>query len=74
MNPLAMIDMKSKLKGNTESYKNTNTYTIDTNKLGRSHEELIRGIIHGEKKAVEERTINTVISLDEAVSNIKKGR
>ena len=75
MNPLAMIDMKNKLKGNvankvTDSKMNSFT----TSNLNKIEDMLIKELILGDKKAVESKTRNTIISLDEAVDRIKNSR
>lgn len=66
MNPLAMIDMKSKLKAST------NTVNLVRKTSENCHEDLISAIIHGEKKAVVKDRIKAVLSLDEAIEGIKK--
>lgn len=67
MNPLAMIDMKSKLKTSrqTDNFERIN--------YENCHEDLISAIINGDKKAVVEDRIKPVLSLDEAIEGIKKG-
>lgn len=63
MNPLAMVAMKDKLKG-----------VITSKTLDKSHDKLILDIIQGEKKVVEDKPKNTIISLEEAANNIKNSR
>jgi hypothetical protein len=75
MNPLAMIDMKSKLKGNVQSNKYTNSgFSKVEGNLDDRQISLIKEIIHGDKKAVVENTSAKIMSLDEAVNYIKNGR
>lgn len=83
MNPLAMIDMKSKLKGN--NIQNNNIQNRDTNRAGAINqftmnnlthieERIIKEIIHGDLVAENDSGASPVISLDEAVKKIKNGR
>lgn len=75
MNPLAMIDMKSKLKGNVNKDANDtkiNSFTLSN--LDKIENTLIKEIIQGEKKALEGKWSNKAISLDEAVDKIKNNR
>lgn len=84
MNPLAMIDMKSKLKNNASANINTNrnnsyksneginAFTMSN--LTHIENNLIKDIIQGEKKAEQVSEVNKVISLEEAVKNIRNGR
>ncbi len=84
MNPLAMIDMKSKLKNNASGNINTNrnnsyksneginAFTMSN--LTHIENNLIKDIIQGEKKAEQVSEVNKVISLEEAVKNIRNGR
>ena len=78
MNPLAMVAMKDKLKGviTTKSINsNSNSYNSNyNNNLEKSHDKLILDIIQGEKKVVEDKPKNTIISLEEAANNIKNSR
>ncbi|WFA07840.1 hypothetical protein [Tissierella sp. Yu-01] len=79
MNPLAMIDMKSKLKGHTENYKsnskfNNNNFISNNGKLEDREVSLLKDIIQGDKKPVVENSSARVMSLDEAVNYIKRGR
>ena len=75
MNPLVMIDMKSKLSGNVNNTTNEtkiNSFTLSN--LDKIENTLIKEIIQGEKKAVEGKWNNSAISLDEAVDRIKNNR
>lgn len=79
MNPLAMIDMKSKLKGNRKDYKSNSTFsnnnfTSNEGKLEDREVNLLIDIIQGDKKPVAENSTTKVMSLDEAVNYVKKGR
>jgi len=75
MNPLAMIDMKNKLKGNvTNKVTDSKINSFTSSNLNKIEDMLIKEIIQGDKKAVEATTKNTVISLDEAVGKIKNNR
>lgn len=80
MNPLVMIDMKSKLKGKVENTLNKG-YTqeskmneFDISNLNITESDFIKEIIQGDKKVVEKKKCNTIISLDEAVNKIKNSR
>lgn len=75
MNPLAMIDMKNKLKGNvTNKATDSKINPFTSSNLNKIEDMLIKEIILGDKKAVESKTRNTIISLDEAVDRIKNSR
>ena len=70
MNPLVMIDMKSKLKINTE---NRNEVNEVKNVLTENEMKLIKDIIHGDKET--EKVVDMrVLTFDEAVSSIKNHR
>lgn len=83
MNPLAMIDMKSKLKGN--NIQKNNFQNRDTNRAGAINqftmnnlthieERIIKEIISGDLIAENESGVIPVMSFDEAVKKIKNGR
>lgn len=73
MNPLAMIDMKSKLKGTiNKTAKNSTINSFTISNLDNIESKLIKEIIHGEKVAEEVSTRNPIISLDDAINIIKK--
>ena len=75
MNPLAMIDMKSKLKGNvTNKVTDSKINSFTSSNLNKIEDILIKEIIQGDKKAVEVKTKITVMTLDEAVDKIKNNR
>jgi uncharacterized membrane protein len=77
MNPLAMVAMKDKLKGvitTKSSNSNSNCNSNYNNNLEKSHDKLIIDIIQGEKKVVENKPRNTIISLEEAANKIKNSR
>ncbi len=78
MNPLAMIDMKSKLRNNSSSSKdanNNNTISEFTkSNLTQIEDKLIRELIHGEVLAERDVKANPAISLEEAVKRMKSGR
>lgn len=83
MNPLARIDMKSKLKGqaNVNNSGNTSGYfktpyigspRIDEGNLTGIESQLVSDLIQGEKRAEEVNTSYKILTWDEAVANIKK--
>lgn len=78
MNPLVMIDMRSKLKGNTENYnsntKLNNNFTNIDSKLENTEVRILKDIIEGNKKPIEDNLSAKAMSLDEAVNYIKNGR
>lgn len=75
MNPLVMIDMKSKLKGNVNKDANDTKINSSTlSNLDNIENTLIKEIIQGEKKALVGKWSNKAISLDEAVDKIKNNR
>jgi hypothetical protein len=70
MNPLVMIDMKSKLK---DTIENKNEYKAISNDLTENEMRLIKDIIHG-AKGTEKVVHKRVLTFDEAVSNLKNHR
>lgn len=84
MNPLALIDMKSKLNKNSNQNRNvnvnTNVYKVNTanqftaSNLTQIEERIIKEIIHGELTAENASVANTAISLEDAVKKIRNGR
>ncbi|TJX15630.1 hypothetical protein E9840_02325 [Tissierella creatinini] len=77
MNPLAMIDMKSKLKNNCSSKdanKNNTISEFTKGNLTQIEDKLIRELIHGEVLAENDVKANPTISLEEAVKRVKSGR
>jgi hypothetical protein len=70
MNPLVMIDMKSKLKIDSENKSEVNEVK---NVLTENEMKLIKDIIHGDKET--EKVVDMrVLTFDEAVSSIKNHR
>jgi len=75
MNPLAMVDMRNKLKGNeNHKSKETGINAFTLSNLDSIESKLIKELIQGDKKAVEGKTSNMAISFDEAVNKIKNSR
>lgn len=75
MNPLAMVAMKDRLKDVKISVSyNNNTRTFDAKNLDSVQDKLIKDIIQGDKKVVEAKSKNTIITLEEAANNIKNSR
>lgn len=70
MNPLVMIDMKSKLKVNGENKNCVNE--LKTN-LEENEMRLVKDIIHGGKRT-EQVVHKRILTFDEVVSNIKNHR
>ncbi len=78
VNPLAVIDMKSKLRNNSSSNENVNksiTMTEFTkSNLTNIEDKLIKGLINREVVAESSSEVKPAISLDDAVKRIKNGR
>lgn len=83
MNPLARIDMKSKLKGQsnlnnsgaTSGYFRTpyiGSPRVEEGNLTGSESQLVSDLIQGERRAEEVNTSFKILTWDEAVANIKK--
>lgn len=79
MNPLAMVAMKDRLKDvkisvSYNNNNNNNNRTFDAKNLDSIQDKLIKDIIQGDKKVVEAKSRNTIITLEEAANNIKNSR
>ena len=74
MNPLAMVAMKDRLKDVKISVSNNTARTFDAKNLDSVQDKLIKDIIQGDKKVVEGKSRNTIITLEEAANNIKNSR
>lgn len=75
MNPLAMVAMKDRLKKDVKvSAAYNNTRTIDAINLDSAQDKLIKDIIQGDKKVIEGKSKNTIITLEEAANKIKNSR
>lgn len=72
VNPLSRVSMKNVIRN-----KNTKMNLTEESKginLNNKENDLIRDIIKGEREVIENKGINTMITLDEAVSRIKNNR
>lgn len=78
VNPLAMIDMKSKLKNanieNREINKSSAINQFTMNNLTGIEERIIKEVIHGDLTAENVSVANSAISFDEAVKKITRRR
>ncbi len=78
MNPLAMIDMKSKLKSvdleNRDINKTSAINQFTMNNLTGIEERIIKEVIHGDLTAENVSVANSAISFDEAVKRMRNGR
>lgn len=72
VNPLSRVSMQNVIRNKnpkmnlTEESKGIN--------LNNKENDLIRDIIKGEREVIENKGINTMITLDEAVNRIKNNR
>lgn len=74
MNPLAMIAMKDRLKDVKISVSSNTARTYNANNLDSTQDKLIKDIIQGDKKVIEGKPKNTIITLEEAANKIKNSR
>ena len=77
MNPLAMVAMKDRLRDVKIEVSNNNNNTVrtyDANNLDSIQDKLIKDIIQGDKKVVEGKSKNTIITLEEAANKVKNSR
>ena len=75
MNPLAMVAMKDRLRDvKIEGANNNSVRTYDAINLDSIQDKLIKDIIQGDKRIVEGKSKNTIITLEEAANKIKNSR
>jgi len=72
VNPLSRVGMKNVVK-DSNPIISARVYGKGTN-LNNDENEIILGIIKGEREVAERKTINTAISLKEAANRIKNNR
>lgn len=72
VNPLSRVAMKNIIKDKSPII----SARVDGKacNLDNRENEIILGIIKGEREVVERKTINTMITLDEAANRIKNNR